>query len=93
VVLTATFQQLYVFVVLDIATRRVIHWNLTDHPTAEWTIQQFRDGLPLEGAYRFLVHDRDAIFAPTVDDADLRQNSSALISVPTPATINACYSG
>ncbi|MGH9384435.1 MAG: transposase [Vicinamibacterales bacterium] len=69
VVVTATFQQLYVFVVLDIATRRVIHWNLTDHPTAEWTIQQFRNGLPLAPAYRFLVHDRDGIFAPTVDQA------------------------
>ena len=47
----------YVFVILDIATRRVLHWNLTGHPTAEWTIQQFRDGLPLDGAYRLLVHD------------------------------------
>ena len=36
---------LYVFVLLDIGTRRVVHWNVTDHPTAEWTIQQFRDGL------------------------------------------------
>src|SRR5688572_18253231 len=69
VVVTATFQQLYVFVVLDIATRRVIHWNLTDHPTAEWTVQQFRNGLPLDAAYRFLVHDRDGIFAPAVDEA------------------------
>lgn len=69
VVVIATFQQLYVFVVLDIATRRVIHWNLTDHPTAEWTIQQFRNGLPLDAAYRFLVHDRDGIFAPSVDQA------------------------
>jgi hypothetical protein len=38
-VVTATFRQLYVFVLLDIATRRVIHWNLTEHPTADWTIQ------------------------------------------------------
>jgi hypothetical protein len=41
-----------VFVILDIGTRRVVHWNLTAHPTAEWTIQQFRDGLLLDGAYR-----------------------------------------
>jgi putative transposase len=61
-----------------------IHWNLTDHPTAEWTIQQFRDGLPLDGAYRFLVHDRDAIFAPTVDDA-LRSMSLEVRKTPVRA--------
>src|SRR5687767_96165 len=69
VVVTATFQRLHVFVVLDIATRRVVHWNVTEHPTAEWTIQQFRNGLPLDAAYRFVVHDRDGIFAPAVDEA------------------------
>lgn len=69
IVVTITFQRLYVFVILDIDTRRLVHWNLTDHPTAEWTIQQFRNGLPPDGAYRFLVHDRDGIFAPAVDEA------------------------
>jgi hypothetical protein len=54
---------------LDIATRQIVHWNLTRHPTAEWTIQQFRSGLPLDGPYRLLVHDRDGIFVPAVDDA------------------------
>ena len=67
--MTATFQRVYVFVILDIATRRIVHWNLTRHPTAEWTIQQFRNGLPIDGPYRFLMHDRDSIFAPAVDDA------------------------
>jgi len=59
-VVSATFQLLYVFVILDIGTRRVVHWNLTEHPTVEWTIRQFRHGLPLDGASRFLVHDRVA---------------------------------
>jgi putative transposase len=68
-VVTATFRRLYVFVILDITTRQVLHWNLTEHPTAEWTIQQFRNGLPLDAAYRFVVHDRDGIFAPAMDDA------------------------
>ncbi len=69
IVVTATFQRLYVFVMLAIATHRVVHWNLTDHPTADWTTQQFRNGLPLDGGYRFLVHDRDGIFARSVDEA------------------------
>ena len=84
VVVTATFQRLYVFVLLDIATRRVVHWNVTAHPTAEWTIQQFRNGLPLDGAYRFIIHDRDGIFAPAVDDA-LRSMSLEVLKTPVRA--------
>jgi putative transposase len=80
-VVTATFQRLYVFVPLDIATRRVVHWNVTTHPTAGWTIQQFRNGLPLDAAYRILVHDRDSIFAPAVDKA---LHSMALQVLRTP---------
>jgi len=36
------FRLLYVFVVLDVGTRRIVHWNVTEHPTADWTQQQFR---------------------------------------------------
>jgi putative transposase len=68
-VVTIAFRRLYVFVLLDISTRPVVHGNVTEHPTAEWTIQQFRNGLPLDAAYRSVVHDRDRIFAPAVDDA------------------------
>jgi putative transposase len=42
VTVTATFRLVYVFLVLDIDTRRILHWNVTEHPTAEWTVQQFR---------------------------------------------------
>jgi putative transposase len=84
-VVTATLQRLYVFVILDIATRRVMHWNLTDHPTAEWTIQQFRNGLLLDGAHRFLVHDRDGIFAPAVDES-LRSMSLHVLKTPVRAS-------
>jgi hypothetical protein len=49
IVVTATFKRLYVFVLLDIGARRIVHWNLTDHPRSDWTIQQFRNGLPLYG--------------------------------------------
>jgi transposase InsO family protein len=69
VVVTATFRVVYVFLVLDIGTRRILHWNVTEHPTAEWTVQQFRSVLTGEDPYRFIVHDRDAAFSPAVDDA------------------------
>ena len=43
IVVTATFQLVYVFVIMEIETRRILHFNVTQHPTAEWTIQQFRE--------------------------------------------------
>jgi putative transposase len=83
-VVTATFQRLYVFVILDIATRRVVHWNRTTQPTADWTVQQFRNGLPLDRRYRFVVHDRDGIFAPAVDEA-LESMSLQVLKTPVRA--------
>jgi hypothetical protein len=47
---TATFQVLYVFVAIEIGSRRILHGNVTDHPTAEWTRQQFREFL--DGEFR-----------------------------------------
>jgi hypothetical protein len=69
---TASFRVLYVFVVfvvLEVGTRRILHWNVTEHPTAEWTIQQFRAVITPETSHRFVLHDRDSIYAATVDRA------------------------
>jgi transposase len=63
VVVTATFRLLYVFVLMEHATRRILHINVTAHPTAPWTLQQLRDTIPADHVYRFLIHDRDAIFS------------------------------
>ena len=65
----ARFRLVYVFVVLEVGTRRILHWNVTDHRTAAWTIQQCRVVPTGQTAHRFLIHDRDAIFAPSVDGA------------------------
>ena len=67
VVITATFRILYVFVIIDHASRRLIHVNVTSHPTAQWTMQQFREAIPVDHEYRFLIHDRDLIFSRQVD--------------------------
>ena len=67
VVVTATFRMLYVFVIMDLDTRRILHYNVTSHPTAEWTAQQFREALPGSHAYRFVIHDRDSIFSRELD--------------------------
>jgi len=60
VVITAAFGTLYVSVVIEIASRKILHHNVTAHPTAAWTLQQFREALPGGHPYRFLIHDRDA---------------------------------
>jgi putative transposase len=68
VVVTAGFRQLYVFVLMEIGTRRIVHCNVTAHPTAAWTLQQFREALPSEHGHRFLIHDRDSIFSASLDE-------------------------
>jgi transposase InsO family protein len=67
VAITATFRMLYVFVVIDHASRRLLHVHVTAHPTAEWTLQQLREAIPSDHTYRFLIHDRDAIFSQQLD--------------------------
>ncbi len=59
---TIRFQVLYVFLVLAHDRRRIIHFNVTAHPTAEWTVQQLREACPFEQIPRYLLRDRDGIF-------------------------------
>jgi putative transposase len=68
VAVTARFQFLYVFVILELGSRRILHCNVTAHPTAEWTLQQFRDALAEKGFHRFVIHDRDATFSANLDE-------------------------
>jgi transposase InsO family protein len=67
VAVTATFRVLYVLVAMEVGSRRILHCNVTEHPTAEWTTQQFREFLAFDHSYKFLVHDRDSIFSPDID--------------------------
>jgi hypothetical protein len=69
VTVTATFRLVYVFLVLEIGTRQIVHWNITEHPTAEWTVQQFRTCVTGDEPYRFVIHDHDRIYSPAVDRA------------------------
>jgi transposase InsO family protein len=66
---TASFRVLYVFVAMEIGSRRILHTNVTEHPTAEWTTQQLRECLAFDHPYHFVVHDRDTIFSSALDGA------------------------
>ncbi len=68
-VVTVSFRVLYVFVIMEIGTCKMLHFNVTAHPTAEWTLQQFREAIGCEHDYRFVIADRDDKFS-----ADIRRS-------------------
>ena len=68
VVPTISFRVLFVFVVLAHHRRRVLHFNVTANPTAEWTAQQMAEAFPWDTAPRYLLHDRDSIYAGRFHD-------------------------
>jgi hypothetical protein len=59
---TVTFQLLYCFFVIEHGRRKILHINVTRHPTADWVIQQLREAFPEAGPYRYVILDRDAKF-------------------------------
>jgi len=69
VVATATFRLVYVLLIMEIGTRRTLHFNVTQHPTAEWTLQQFRECVTGEEGYTFIIHDRDSIYSRELDSS------------------------
>jgi putative transposase len=78
---TASFRILYVFVAMEIGSRRILHTNVTAHPTAEWTIQQFREFLAFDHPYHFVIDDRDGIFSPRLD-AELKSFGVRVLNTP-----------
>jgi putative transposase len=59
---TIRFQVLYVFLVLVHDRRRIVHFNVTAHPTAAWTAQQLREAFTFDQVPKYLLRDRDRIF-------------------------------
>jgi len=82
VAITATFRLLYVFVVIEHGSRRLLHVNVTPQPTAEWTLQQLREAIGYEDRHRYLIHDRDRIFAGSLDQSIVRLGLTVLKSPP-----------
>jgi putative transposase len=65
VVPTISFRILFVFLVMSHDRRRVLHFNVTAHPTAEWTADQILQAFPWDTAPRYLLRDRDSIYGDT----------------------------
>ena len=82
VAVTATFRLLYVFVVIEHRSRRLIHCNVTAHPSAAWTLQQLREVVGSQDQHKYLLHDRDSIFANHLDESIERLGIKVLKSPP-----------
>jgi putative transposase len=76
VVPTVSFRILYVFIVLAHERRRVVHFNVTEHPTADWTAAQLMQAFPWDTVPRYLLRDRDRIYG----DAFRKQAASMEIA-------------
>lgn len=66
---TITLGVLYCFFVIAHDRRRILHCNVTRHPTGLWITQQLREAFPYDQSPRYLIHDRDAKFGDAVGAA------------------------
>jgi putative transposase len=89
VVVTARFRILYVFVLMELGRRRILHVNVTDHPSADWTHQQLREALPGDHSFRFLIDDRDSIFSRELDQGIAAMGVHVLRTPPRAPQANA----
>ena len=86
---TATFRLLYVFVVIEHGSRRLVRVAVTAHPTAAWTLQQVREVVGSDRAHQSLIHDRDSIFARSMDESIRNLGLTVLKSPPHSPKANA----
>ena len=81
VVPTVTFRLLFVLVILEHGRRRIVHVAVTEHPTAVWTAQQLRNAFSENETPRYLLHDRDSVFADVATTL-ARMNTQAVRTAP-----------
>jgi transposase InsO family protein len=63
---TITFKMLHCFFIISHDRRRILHFNVTGHPTSHWLVQQLREAFPYDLAPRYLILDRDGKFGVEV---------------------------
>jgi putative transposase len=79
---TVWFEILFVFIVLAHNRRRVVHFNVTSHPTSEWTAQQMLEAFPFDTAPKYLLRDRDRIYAREFRDQVAVMNIHEVLGAP-----------
>jgi transposase InsO family protein len=79
---TATFRVLFVLVVLAHYRRRIVHFNVTEHPTAGWTGQQMVEAFPEDTAPRYLLRDRDRVYGGDFRERIQSPSMQEVLSAP-----------
>ena len=79
---TLTGRVLFVVIVLSHIRRRIVHFNITEHPTAEWTAQQVVDAFPDDSAPTWLHRDRDRVYGESSRRRVAGIGIAELISAP-----------
>ncbi|WP_320042601.1 integrase core domain-containing protein [uncultured Desulfobacter sp.] len=79
---TVTFNILFVLVILSHSRRKVVHFNITSNPTAEWTTQQIVEAFPWDTAPKYLMRDRDAIYGVFFRNRVKNMGIKEVVSVP-----------
>jgi putative transposase len=84
---TLTFELLYFFSVIEHRRRKILHGNVTRHPTADWVLQQLREAFPEAGPYRYVILERDSSFSlPSPSPPPARRSGSSPVwPYPRPA--------
>jgi putative transposase len=90
-VVTATFQVLYVFVAIEIGSRRTLHGNVTDHPTADWARQQFRGFLDGESDHRYISITTVTASSQSEVDAALKGFGLRVLKTPVRSPMANAY--
>ena len=67
--------------------RQVAHFNVTEHPTAQWTAQQLLEAFPFDSAPRYLLRDRDAIYGEAVRRRIKTLGIEEVVTVPATARL------
>jgi putative transposase len=63
------FRSLFVFVIIDLGSRRIVQWGVTRHPTDTWHAQQVRNATAFGAGPRYLIRDNDSKYGTRFDRA------------------------
>ena len=86
----ATFRRLYVFLVLSLERRRIVHFNVTANPTAAWTGLQLIQAFPFDSAPQYLIRDRDGVYDQAVVDSLETMGIDQILTAPRSPWQNGC---
>jgi transposase InsO family protein len=80
---------LFVFIVLAHDRRRIVHFHVTEHPTAQWTARQIIEALPFDTAPRYLIRDGDGIYGERVTQRIESMGIDEVVTAPASPWQNA----